>query len=101
MAYPADLNDKIVTFINRAQTKLGLLSISISDKFSRGAKYEVYRAESELGFELDCFVRSLDNDFNNWTNKEIETYIENWNAKANLNQVPYFEHTRYNLNIEF
>jgi hypothetical protein len=99
--YPTDLNNKIVEFINRAQTKLGELSTFVSGKISKGSPLATYQAQSRLGFELDCFVRALDNNWNSWTNKEIETYIELWNAKANLNQVPYFTHTSYNLNIRY
>ena len=101
MAYPADLNDKIVVFINRAQTKLGVLSEDIANKVSRNARLEAYRDQSQMGFELDCFIRSLDNNFNNWTNKEVETYIELWNAKANLTHLPYFTHEAYNLNVVY
>ena len=101
MAYPADLNDKIVVFINRAQTKLGVLSEDIANKVSRNARLEAYRDLSQLGFELDCFIRSLDNNFNNWTSKEVETYIELWNSKANLTHLPYFTHEAYNLNVVY
>lgn len=101
MPYSSDINSKIVTFINRAQTKLGSISTTIAKKVSKDARYESYRDDAELGYQLDSFVKALDNNWNNWTEHEIEECIEMWNAKASLNNFPYFTHTQYNYNIKF
>ncbi len=101
MAYTDPTNTKILTFLNRAQTKIGEVSILVAEKVSNEARYETYKDEAEIAYGLISFIRSIDNNFNNWTEAEIVQYIDKWTAKANLNAVPYFEHSSFNLNIVF
>lgn len=101
MPYSEPVNTKILEFLNRAQTKIGLVSILIADKVSEDARYETYRDEVEIAYGLLSFVRSLDNNFNDWTELEIIQFIDKWNAKANLNSVPYFDHNPFNERLSF
>lgn len=101
MAYSDPVNTKILTFLNRAQTKIGQVSILVANKVSEDARYETYKDEAETAYGLISFTKSLDNNFNDWTEAEIVKFIDIWTAKANLNAVPYFEHSSYNLNIVF
>ncbi len=99
MAYTTDTNDKIVKFINRAQTRIGDTSTIIAKKISKKSRRESYQDESDEAFLLDAFVRSLDNTFNTWTELQIVQYIDMWTARAKLNNLPYFTHQLYNFNI--
>jgi len=99
MSYSSATTTIIADFLNRAQTKIGQVSILVADRVSEGARYETTRDEVEIAYGLLSFVRSLDNNFNDWTEAEIIQYIDKWTAKANLNDVPYFDHSSYNLNI--
>lgn len=99
MAYTTDTNTKITTFINRAQTRIGDTSTVIASRIAKGSRRESFRDKSEEAFLLDAFVRSLDNNFNTWTELEIVQLIDVWTAKAKLNALPYFTHSEYNLNI--
>lgn len=99
MAYTTDTNNKIIEFINRAQTRIGVISTTIAKKSAKSSRRESYEEESRLGYFLDCFVRSLDNNFNTWTENEIVQYIDMWTARAKLSSLPYFDHVQYNLNI--
>jgi hypothetical protein len=101
MAYTSATNTEILTFLNRAQTKIGLVSILVADKVSEDARYETYKDQAEIAYGLLSFVRSLDNNFNDWTEAEIIQFIDKWTAKANLNSVPYFDHGNFNQRITF
>lgn len=101
MAYTDPVNTKILTFLNRAQTKIGEVCILVADKVSEEARYETYKDEAETAYGLLSFIRSLDNNFNDWTEAEIVQFIDKWNAKANLNSVPYFNHGNFNQRITF
>lgn len=101
MAYTSATNTKILEFLNRAQTKIGLVSILVADKVSEDARYETWKDEVEMAYGLLSFIRSLDNNFNDWTELEIIKFIDIWNAKANLNSVPYFDHGNFNQRITF
>lgn len=101
MPYTSATNTKILEFLNRAQTKIGLVSILVANKVSEDARYETYKDEVEIAYGLLSFCRSLDNNFNDWTEAEIIQFIDKWTAKANLNSVPYFEHSELNLNVQF
>ncbi len=101
MPYSTDTNNKILAFINRAQTKIANVSVLVGDKISEESRYETYKDELETAYGLLSFIRSLDNIFNDWTESEIIQYIDKWNAKANLNALPYTEHTAFNTRITF
>lgn len=101
MAYTSATNTKILTFLNRAQTKIGQVSILVADKVSEEAPYETYKDEAQTAYGLLSFVRALDNLHNDWTEAEIINYIDKWTAKANLNSVPYFDHGSFNNRITF
>ena len=101
MPYTTDVNSKITQFVNRAQTKLGEIASLSADKQAKGARFDSYRDQVDLGFELHSFVNALDNNWNDWTEPQIVQYIDKWTAKANLNLTPYYEHEQYNLHITF
>jgi hypothetical protein len=101
MAYSDPVNTKILTFLNLAQTKIGEVSRIIATKVSEEARYETYKDNAEIAYGLLSFIRSLDNNFNDWTEAEIVKYIDLWNAKANLNAVAYFDHPNFNQRITF
>lgn len=101
MAYTDSTNTKILTFLNRAQTKIGQVSIIVADKVSEEARYETYKDEAEIAYGLLSFIRSLDNNFNDWTEAEIVTFMDKWTAKANLNLVPFYDHGNFNQRITF
>ena len=101
MAYTSAVNTKILQFLNRAQTRIAITASLIADKVSEDARYETYKDEAETAYGLLSFVRSLDNNFNNWTEAEIIQFMDKWNAKANLNQVAYFDHGNFNQRITF
>jgi hypothetical protein len=102
LAYTTDTNNKVTEFINRAQTKIGEISTLIASKVAKGTRKESYQEDSELGFFLDSFIRSLDNNFNTWTESEVVQCVEMWTTRAGLGaDQPYFEHEQYNLNILF
>ncbi len=101
MAYTTDTNNKILFFLNKAQTKIGIVSVLVADKVSEDSRFESYRDELEIAYGLLSFIRSLDNIFNNWTESEIINYIDKWTAKANLNPLPYIIHTPFNNRICF
>lgn len=99
MAYSTDTNNKILNFINRAQTRIGETSTIIAAKVAKGSRRESFTDKSDEAFLLDCFIRSVDNTFNDWTELQICQYIDMWTARANLNLLPYFSHQEYNANI--
>lgn len=99
--YSDAVNTEILTFLNRAQTKIGEVSVIVADKVSEDARYETYKDEAETAYFLLSFIRSLDNNFNDWTEAEIVQFIDKWTAKANLNQVAYYDHGNFNLRITF
>jgi len=101
MAYTSATNTKILQFLNRAQTRIGITASLIADKVSEDARYETYKDEVETSYGLLSFVRSLDNNFNDWTEAEIIQFMDKWNAKANLNAVAYFDHGNFNNRITF
>lgn len=102
MAYTTDTNNKIVEFINRAQTLIGETSTIIASRVSKGARRETYHQQSETGYFLDAFIASLDNQFNNWTEEEIVKCIDMWSNAVKLNNdKPYFTHETYNIRITF
>mgnify|MGYP007071564775 CR=1 FL=1 len=101
MPYTTDTNTKITEFINRAQTRIGESSTVIAERISKGSRRESFQQKSEEAFLLDAFVRSLDNTFNDWTELQIVQYIDFWTARAKLNELPYFTHSEYNLNVTF
>lgn len=95
MAYLTDTNNKILVFVNRAQTKIAAVSVLLADRISEDSRFETYRDEVELAYGLLSFIRSLDNMFNVWTEPEIIKYIDKWTAKANLNGLPYMDHSAF------
>ena len=101
MAYTTNTNNRILDFINKAQTKIGRTSILVSDKVSEDSRYETYRDELDIAYGLLSFIRSLDNIFNDWTEPEIIKYMDKWTAKANLNPIPYINRTFFNNRISF
>ncbi len=101
MAYSTPTNDKILEFLNRAQTKIGEVSVIVANKVSEDSRYETYKDELETAYGLLSFVSSLDNVFNDWTEDEIIKYIDKWNADANLNAVAFFDHGNFNTRITF
>ncbi len=101
MPYTSATNDEILNFLNRAQTKIGEVSILVADKVSEDARFETYRDEVEMAYGLLSFIRSLDNNFNDWTEAEIIQFIDKWTAKANLNDVPFYDHANFNERVTF
>ena len=96
MPYSSDLNTKILTFLNRAQSKIAQTAKLIANKVSEGTPYQTYKDEVETAEGLASFVESLDNVFNDWTELEISQFIDKWTAKANLNSIAYVEHDTFN-----
>lgn len=102
MPYTTDTNDKILEFINRVQTRIGETAVLVSRRVASGARRESFRDQSEQGYFLDSFVRSLDNLHNDWTEAEIVKAIDMWSNAASLSSdEPFFEHQKFNLNIRF
>jgi hypothetical protein len=100
-AYNTDLNEKILVFLNRAQTRIGKTSDLIAHSVENGLRPENYFNEMETAYYLFVFVKCLDSNENDWTDKEIERFIDIWTAKARLNEVPYFSHGNFNQRIQF
>lgn len=101
MSYTSATNTKIVTFLNLAQTKIGEAASAVATAVSEAAPYQTYEDEAMMAYELLSFIRSLDSNFNDWTEAEIIKYIDKWNAKASLSNVAYLEHSELNVNIVF
>lgn len=101
MAYTTDTNNEIVTFLNRAQSYLGETATSVSKKVAARKPGSSYIDDLKLAYMLDSFIKSLDNDQNDWTEKEIVQYIQYWDAKLNLRQYPFVQRSAYNLNVSF
>lgn len=100
MAYTTDTNTEITEFFSRAQTWLGEKSIEVSKKVANKKPVSTYLEDIKLGFLVDAFIRALDNQQNDWTEKEIVQYIHFWDAKLGLRKYPYIQRTAYNLNIQ-
>lgn len=101
MAYTTDTNAEIVQFLSRAQTKIGEVAKSIAKHVSKGRRVRAYYEDMLLAFQLDCFIKALDNNYNDWTENEIIQYIHHWDNKAKLRNYPYVQRTRFNVNINF
>jgi hypothetical protein len=101
MPYTTDVNEEIVNFLSRAQTKLAELSKVVAEKVDKRRPYLSYSAEVDLGYELDCFIRALDNNYNDWTEAEIIRYIHFWDNRAKVTNYPYVQRERFNVNINF
>lgn len=101
MAYTTDTNAEIVSFISRAQSKISEIAQKMVKHISRRHEVKTYYADMVLAFQLDCFVKALDNNYNDWSEDEIIKYIHYWDSKAWLRKYPYVQRTRYNVNINF
>jgi hypothetical protein len=101
MAYTSATNTKILEFLERAQTKVSLCCVAVTNGVSNSLPYQVYKDEAEIADGLIIFVSSLDNVFNDWTEAEIIKYIDLWTLKANLASVPFYDYTTFNTRITF
>ena len=102
MPYTSDTNDRILEFINRAQSRFALTATAISSRVARGSRRESFAEESESMYMLNSFIRSLDNVHNDWSEDEIVRGIDMWSNQVSLSSdQPFFEHEKFNLNIVF
>mgnify|MGYP001593196506 CR=1 FL=1 len=102
MPYTTDTNNKILEFINRAQSRIAVTSTLISNRVARGSRRDSFGEESEAMFMLSSYIKSLDNRHNDWTEDEIVRGIEMWsNAVSLTSEQPFFEHEKFNLRIRF
>jgi hypothetical protein len=99
--YTTDTNTEIVNFLSRAQSHIGAVAKSVAKHVSKRRPVDSYINEMKQAYQLDCFIEALDNNYNDWTEKEIVRYIHFWDSKCKLRQYPYVQRGRFNVNINF
>jgi len=99
MAYTTDTQNEIQIFLSRAQSYLGEKSSDIAHKVANQKPIASYIDDLKQAYMLDSFIKALDNDLNDWTEKEIVQYIDFWDSKLRLTKYPYVQRSAYNLNV--
>lgn len=92
MAIPYQNNGEILTFFNKAQSKIAELGNLMAKE-----QEDDYHLQMLLG--LSNFLESLDSPYNGWSETDIIRYIHYWNKRADLNNIPYIQITNYVVNI--
>lgn len=101
MAYTTDVNTLIINHLSTTQSRIAAIAASVAEKVMRGKKVSSYQHLLDEADDLIAFNDALDNNYNDWTEAEIEQLINSIASCYNTQDYPYVNRGRVNLNITF
>lgn len=101
MAYTTDVNTLIINHLSTTQSRIAAIAASVTEKVMRGKKVSSYQHLLDEAEDLLSFNEALDNNYNDWTEAEIEQLINSIASCYNTQDYPYVNRGRVNLNITF
>jgi hypothetical protein len=84
-------SEQIVTFLNKAQSKVAELSTQMVLSKNHD--------NVELAIEILDFMENLDNEWCPWSEEEISQHIDYYNSKAALNVIPFLQIIGYSVSV--
>lgn len=82
-------NTEITTFILKAQNKIADLATELVNR--GGDDHEILH----LLLALSDFIECLDSPFTNWKERDILRWTHEYNQRADLNSIPFYQITSY------
>ena len=88
MSYSQETTEKISNFTNKAQTKIALLAVEMSEKIICDKEYSEYDGDVNSIIDLTDFIETLQNANLQWSEGDIARNIEYFNQKYDLVKYP-------------
>ena len=100
MSYSTETNTAILYALNRAQTRIANNATEDALYYYEGDDDEgKFLSNIEESQELSDFIFAVDNQYNDWTEAEMNTILEFYDVKYRLQDLAYITRDEYNFNI--